>query len=213
MSELCLNEEFASAFVEGSLTQAQTQDAEAHMDSCGDCQVLVAMLVQVEDVLETGGEAPKQVVSPGDKIGRFTIVSIAGHGAMSVVYEAHDADLERVVAIKLMRTGREGQADPLRSARFLKEARTLARLSHENVIGVHEVGTHHGQVFIAMEFVRGRTLGEWRREDTPSSKEIVEVFLRAGQGLQAAHEAGLVHRDFKPDNVLLGDDGDRKSVV
>src|SRR5207244_1060660 len=126
-----------------------------------------------------------------------------GEGGMGVVYKAFDPELDRQVALKLLHTG-EGAA----SERLLREAQALARLSHPNVVAVHDVGTFGAHVFIAMELVEGLTLRQWlTAEKKPLPGEIIDVLLAAGEGLAAAHRAGLVHRDFKPDNVLLSKDG------
>ncbi len=136
------------------------------------------------------------------KIGRFTVLKRLGAGGMGVVYAAYDDQLDRKVAIKLLRRMGPGDAH---AQRLMREAQALARLSHPNVIQVYEVGTHEGQVFVAMEFVKGHTLGDWKPD--ASFAEVLEVYGQAGRGLAAAHAAGLVHRDFKPDNVLVGEDG------
>ena len=138
-------------------------------------------------------------------IGRFVVLKKLGAGAMGVVYAAYDADLDRKVAVKLLKVGTEGKKD--RRARLYREAQALAKLSHPNVVQVYEVGTHDHQVFVAMEFLNGETLRDWQRVDEPDMQSLLEVYVQAGRGLEAAHRAGLVHRDFKPDNALIEGDG------
>lgn len=136
-------------------------------------------------------------------IGRFRIEKQLGAGAMGVVYAAFDPDLERRVAVKVLRAQ---QGDVARN-RLLREARAMARLSHPNVVTVHEVGTSSDRDYVATELISGWNLAEWLRAAPRSKREIVDAFLAAGRGLAAAHEAGLVHRDFKPHNVLRSDEG------
>ncbi|MCA9706890.1 MAG: serine/threonine protein kinase [Myxococcales bacterium] len=139
------------------------------------------------------------------RIGRFMVLEPLGAGGMGTVYAAYDDVLDRKVAVKVLR----GSADEHARERMLREARAMARLSHPNIVAVHEVGEHEGQVFLAMEFVRGQSLDRWiHGAEAPLPwREVLAVFRRAGLGLAAAHAAGLVHRDFKPHNVVLGDDG------
>ncbi|MCB9568520.1 MAG: serine/threonine protein kinase [Myxococcales bacterium] len=158
-----------------------------------------------------GGEQSPKILASIDevptRIGRFTVLYTLGAGAMGVVYAAYDAELDRKVAIKLVH-GDAGEGYEDRQRRLLREAQALARLSHPNVVSVHEVGIHRNQVYVAMEFVEGQTLREWLRGAEPRAwEEIIRVFTDAGRGLAAAHGAGLVHRDFKPENVLVGADG------
>ena len=130
---------------------------------------------------------------------------------MGVVYGAYDPELDRKVALKLIKPGQGGAKDTAR-ARLLREAKAIARLQHPNVVAVHDVGVFEDQVFLAMEFVAGGTIKSWLAEKPRSWREILDVFIAAGRGLAAAHAAGLVHRDFKPDNVLL-DKESRPRVV
>lgn len=140
---------------------------------------------------------------PGVTVGRFRLGRAIGEGGMGVVYEAQDADLGRTVAIKVMRSG----AGDAASERLLREAQAMARLSHPNVVVVHEVGSVGDRVFLAMERVRGVTLGAWLSAAPRSWQAIVAVLVQAGDGLAAAHAVGLIHRDFKPDNLLVDELG------
>jgi tetratricopeptide (TPR) repeat protein len=145
---------------------------------------------------------------PGATLGRYVVLARMGSGGMGVVYAAYDPQLDRRIALKLMhqRGADEAQAEHA-SRRMLAEAKAMAQLSHPNVITVHDVGTIDGRVFIAMEFVEGVPLSQWMRQPGRDWQQQLEVFIKAGRGLEAAHGAGLVHRDFKPDNVLVGADG------
>jgi tetratricopeptide (TPR) repeat protein/predicted Ser/Thr protein kinase len=142
----------------------------------------------------------------GALLGRYVVLSKLGAGAMGVVFAAYDPELDRKVAIKLLRPRPGGDRDAAR-ARLQREAQVLAKLNHENVVSVHDVGVHEGKVFVAMEFVQGQTLARWLAVERRPWQEILAVFEAAGRGLAAAHGEGLVHRDFKPENVMLGDDG------
>jgi tetratricopeptide (TPR) repeat protein/predicted Ser/Thr protein kinase len=134
--------------------------------------------------------------------GHFEIVRKLGEGGMGVVFLARDRRLDREVAIKLV-----GRRSAVATARLEREAQAMAQLSHPNVVTVHEVGQHDGAVYIAMEYVDGATLRVWQASEARTWRQIVEVYVQAARGLAAAHATGFVHRDFKPDNVLLGLDG------
>ncbi|MET0593290.1 MAG: serine/threonine-protein kinase [Polyangiaceae bacterium] len=142
-------------------------------------------------------------VARGTVIDRYTILDHLGSGGMASVYSAYDTQLERIVALKMLRA--ELTVEEIR-ARMLREAQAMARLKHQHVVTVYEVGTFDNRIYIAMEFVDGTTLSKWSKERRPW-RELLRVLKAAGRGLAAAHEAGLVHRDFKPDNVLVGNDG------
>ena len=141
------------------------------------------------------------------RIGRFMIVRKLGEGGMGVVYYAYDPKLDRPVALKLLRPAMRRDTNSQGEARLLREAQAMARLSHPNVVQVFEAGEFDDVVYLAMEYIEGRDLRTWLGVRARSWREIVAVFLQAGHGLAAAHEAGVIHRDFKPDNVLVGDDG------
>lgn len=143
----------------------------------------------------------------GARVGRYQVLELVGEGGMGAVYAAYDPELDRRVALKVLHRTADRESASRGRQRLAREAQAMARLSHPNVITVHDVGTFEGAVFVAMEFVPGRTLREWYEAESPPLHELVDVFARAGQGLLAAHEAGLIHRDFKPQNVMVADDG------
>ncbi|MCH9683500.1 MAG: serine/threonine protein kinase, partial [Deltaproteobacteria bacterium] len=137
-------------------------------------------------------------VAPGQILGRFQVLEPVGQGGMGTVFSAHDERLDRKVALKVIR----GDGDPRRRARMLREAQALAKLSHPNVVAIYEVGERAHELYIAMELIEGPTLRKWVRDR--SWTEVLDMYVQAGRGLAAAHAQGLVHRDFKPDNVMVG---------
>src|SRR5262249_46843517 len=138
-------------------------------------------------------------LTPGVTLGRYTVLGIVGKGAMGEVYAAYDPELDRKIAIKLLRVGaREDGTAAEGRIRLLREAQAIAKLAHANVVTVYDVGTFQDDVFIAMQFVDGHTLRYWILAEPRTWSEIVKVFADAGRGLAAAHEKDLIHRDFKP---------------
>lgn len=225
----CPEENALVDFARGDLDSGVRDALEVHLDECALCREVMVELARFEpgsDELaitdDTRAPEPEALtrdpepgikvaprLSEGDKVGRYVVLRRVGAGGMGVVYAAYDPELDRKVAIKLLMTSLGGSlAAEFREqrARLLREAQAMAKLSHPNVITVHDVGEYADQVFVAMEFIDGETLGDWAKR-THTWRETLQVYAAAGRGLGAAHRAGLVHRDFKPDNVLIGKDG------
>ncbi len=154
-----------------------------------------------------GEEAPTSLAAVelrrGMSLGRYVVVDRIGAGGMGVVYAAYDPELDRRVAIKVLRArARRNATGP---SRLMREAQALARVDHPNVVAIHDVGTHEGRVFVAMDYLEGPHLREWAEAPGRSWQEVLAIYLQAGEGLAAAHAAGIVHRDFKPENVIVAD--------
>jgi eukaryotic-like serine/threonine-protein kinase len=148
--------------------------------------------------------------SDPQRVGRYSVLRRIGRGGMSTVYEAYDPELDRRIALKLVTAwDANGDQGP---ARLVREARAMAKISHPNVAPVYDVGVYDDAVFIAMELIDGPTLEAWTTRTARPWTEILRMYLLAGRGLAAAHDAGLIHRDFKPDNVMVGPD-DRPRVL
>ncbi len=151
------------------------------------------------------GEVP--ALDRGVCVDRYVILDRIGAGGMGVVYAAYDPELDRRVAIKLVRTRAGAEHQRVARDRLLREAQGLAQLSHPNVVSVHDAGTYGDDVFLAMELVSGKSLSDALAGGELSRTELRRILLAAGRGLAAAHRAGLVHRDIKPSNIVIGDDG------
>jgi tetratricopeptide (TPR) repeat protein len=160
---------------------------------------------QVDSPGTQGSPSSARIAGRGTALGRYVLLDRLGAGGMGIVHSAYDPELDRKVAIKLLLPGKHGSESG--RARLLREAQALAKLTHPNVVTVHDVGTHEDQVWIAMEFVPGQTLGAWAKQRVRRWPELLRVLIDVVRGVAAAHAVGLVHRDLKPDNVMIGRDG------
>jgi eukaryotic-like serine/threonine-protein kinase len=163
--------------------------------------------VSDDDAVDAPIAAPHIAIERGALIGRYIVIEKLGEGGMGVVYAAYDPELDRKIAIKLLREDHRGTGASSRRVRLMREAQALARLDHPNIVAVYDLGVIDGRVFIAMELVPGETVTAWLAAAPRDWRRIVEVYRQAGRALAAAHALGIVHRDFKPDNVLISDDG------
>jgi len=201
----CIDDDGVAAYVDGALTAAETAAVEAHLSACEACRKDVSALAVVQTMSARADPSDALELIPGDRIGRYVLSAERARGAMSIVAVADDPELGREVAIKVLR--------PELSAQLLRaEARVMARLSHPNVVAVHDVGEHAGRVYVAMELVHGVDLRRWLAVEKRSWREVVGALIQAGRGVAAAHDAGIVHRDIKPENILCGP-GDRVRVT
>ena len=175
------------------------------LDTCDQCRELVAGLVRTLVSAEPD-EQTARTLPRGTNLARYVVLDPIGRGGMGVVYSAYDPELDRKVALKLLRPDLRTSATSTGRSQLLAEAQAMARLSHPNIITVFDVGTFQEEVFFAMEFIRGQTLRSVQASGELRPQRMLDLYLAAGTGLAAAHSAGIIHRDFKPENVLVGDD-------
>ncbi|MCH9688135.1 MAG: serine/threonine protein kinase, partial [Deltaproteobacteria bacterium] len=196
----CLDDATALAFGRGDLEPEAIDHVVEHIDGCDACRMLVAMAATAAP----SARSPTESEAIPSHVGRFVVEAVAGRGAMGIVYRGRDRRLDRPVALKVIRPERLGRGS---HERLEREARALAKVDHPAVVGVYEVGDLDGSVFLAMEYIDGGTLEQWLARGPHPVAAVVERFIAAGEGLWAAHQAGLVHRDFKPSNAMLDERG------
>jgi eukaryotic-like serine/threonine-protein kinase len=205
----CLDATTVLAFLEGTLPADARDGVERHLAACSTCAEMTTWVAAdlANRSRPPGREGPPFVgeLAPGSHFGRFQILGALGRGGMGEVYAAYHIDLDRRIALKVVYE--PSQPSPEHRVRLLREARAVAKLSHPNVVSVYDAGTFDDRVYIAMEFVDGQTVSAWLAESPRAWADVVDVFVAAGRGLAAAHAANIVHRDFKPQNVMIGRDG------
>ncbi len=213
MSSGCPNETAWLAFAAGSPAGSARGAMEVHLDQCAACRQLVTHLGALDLFASAGPsaaspsapEAPgdDESLAPGDALGRYLILEPLGRGGWGSVYTAYDSQLHRRIALKVSRTAPQSAEAAAANELLLREAQSIAQLRHPGVVSLYDVGNAEGRVFLAMELMEGGSLARWLRAGPRPWREVLELFLLAGAGLQAAHDVGLVHRDFKPENVLM----------
>jgi serine/threonine protein kinase/Tol biopolymer transport system component len=215
-----------AGLVNGMSRSPDLEALESHLNDCSRCANVAARAVTTSWASRrSASDAPPRqltpeaapepttpmvrggvgLIPPGTQLGRYRVLRWLGRGGMGEVYEGYDPELDRRVALKLLRT--HSNEDATAQRRLSREARTLARLHSPNVVAALDVGVFGGQLFLVMELVEGPTLASWLLLKPRDWREVLDMFLGAGEGVAAAHQVDVIHRDFKPQNVLIGADG------
>lgn len=195
----CPSENHLLTFLNGQLETHDITSIERHVDECSHCLETIFKIRSLSlehPINPIHSSFTEHIINPGTHLGRFTILEKVGQGGMGVVYAAYDANLDRRVAIKMLR-------DPCFSKHILDEAKIVARLNHPCVHAIYDMGEYLGKTFLVMEFINGKTLDVWLAEQKRSAQEVIAIFLQIADGLHAAHSAGIIHGDFKPKNIMI----------
>src|SRR6185295_9807569 len=180
----CLQNTTVLAFLEGKLTPAEAKSADSHLDGCADCRAVLVnaartSLAKTSPMDGAPDPSPGGDRVRGDVVGRYVVLDVLGRGGMGVVYAAYDPELDRKVAVKLLRADLAAAGGEVAKARLVREGRAIARLQHPNVVAVHDVGESPAGVFVAMEYVEGRSLGEWLAAEKHDWRDILDTFEQA----------------------------------
>ena len=206
----CLDDSALGRLALNVLPDEEAARARDHVAGCEACRAKLDACLSEAPTGRVGAPTPlvsAESLPRGTSLGRYLILERLGAGGMGEVYAAFDPQLNRKVALKLLLPSGNEEARHEARMRLLREAQAMARLSHPNVVPVYDLGEFGDRVFVAMELVEGHTLRKWLEEGPRDWRTVVQALAEAGRGLAAAHAAGLVHRDFKPDNVVIGRDG------
>lgn len=213
----CPDENTLVAFASGDLPISAASLVEEHLDGCAQCFALVAELARTDpddseqtrlldvEKLPNPRAQPTANRPPPTQVGRYTVLHRIITDELGTIWAAQDRELGRRVALRLIDAA--GPDSEQRRGRLLREAQAAAKVSHPNVLAVHDSGASGDQVYIATELLDARPLGAWLRERQRTWSERLDVVLQVARGVAAAHAAGLLHRDLKPDNVLVDGEG------